>query len=324
MKRYSILLGLIFAVGFLLVPVARCQSDSELHVKEFQGVTVGDMVAAAQVHCVPAPVPCILVIDASLAAAAEGTMPTLCANCYLLDYRHGPPSGGGATVCDSPFSIQIADALGTSLDCDAEITINKTDHSLEIGGVIDGPAFTLVNLSTIPSDWTFNVTTPNTALLSLGPVPSTDITGPNGSTDCLKWDGSSPSNLTHQPCGGSSGTVTQNAGLSSSRGWYLTANPDTTPPVAPYIYQNTSGLAMLVTVSGDSGGSGFHGDVYSDASATPTTLIAEFSRVNAGSSSPNFYPGNVTFLVPPGNYYGISVTNGGGTPTVLAWTEWTF
>lgn len=117
--------------------------------------------------------------------------------------------------------------------------------------------------------------------------------------------------------------VSQTAGLAGSRGFYATTNPDTTPPVAPYIYQNTNTFPLIVTVSGDSGGSGFHGDVYCDSAASPTTLVAEFSRVNAGSSTPNFYPGSVTFVVAPGYYYGISVTSGGGTAFVTNWTEWT-
>lgn len=116
---------------------------------------------------------------------------------------------------------------------------------------------------------------------------------------------------------------TQNAGLISSRGFYVTADPDTTPPESPYIYQNTDTTARLVVVSGDLGGGGFHGDVYCDGGASPTTLVAEFGRVNAGSSDPNYYPASVTFMVPTGHYYGISVTSGSGSPFVRSWTEYT-
>ena len=115
--------------------------------------------------------------------------------------------------------------------------------------------------------------------------------------------------------------ATQNAGLAGSRGLYATGNPDITPPAAN-VYQNTNSGAMLVTVSADGGGGGFRGVVYCDVSPSPTTAVAQFSRVNAGSSSPNYYPGSVTFVVPPGYYYGISVTSGGGSPSIRTWTEW--
>lgn len=97
-----------------------------------------------------------------------------------------------------------------------------------------------------------------------------------------------------------------------------------TPPTI--VYQNTGSKAMLVTVSGDNGGGGFEAAVYCDSSPSPTTMVAQFARVNAGSSPPLFYPGGVTFIVPAGFYYGISVSNGGtsGAPSVRTWTEWQF
>ena len=117
-------------------------------------------------------------------------------------------------------------------------------------------------------------------------------------------------------------SATQNANLALSRSLYSTGNPFTTPPSPGNVYQNTSGVAMVVTVSADLGGGGFGGVVYADSNAAPTTIVAEFSRVNAGSGPPNFYPGSVTFIVPPSGYYGISVTSGSGTPLIRSWTEW--
>jgi len=117
-----------------------------------------------------------------------------------------------------------------------------------------------------------------------------------------------------------------NDGTSGSRQFYQTGNPDITPPISGYIYQNTNGTPLLVCVSADGGGGGFKGVIYCDASATPTTKVSRFSRVNDGSSNPNYYPCPVTFLVPTGYYYGISVTNGGATPVGSnawdSWTEW--
>jgi hypothetical protein len=83
--RAIIILGALFFGVY-----AFGQSDNTVHVKSFPGSTVGAKVAAAQVTCNPdANIPCILVIDASLKATAGGTMPTLCAQCSLQDFRGG-------------------------------------------------------------------------------------------------------------------------------------------------------------------------------------------------------------------------------------------
>ncbi len=116
--------------------------------------------------------------------------------------------------------------------------------------------------------------------------------------------------------------VTQNI-LTVTRFFAYVADPDTTPPTGANVFQNTDKGARLVTVSADLGGGGFHGVVYCDSNPSPTTQVAQFSRVNAGSSPPNYYPGSVTFMVPVGYYYGISVTNGSGLPFIRTWTEWT-
>src|SRR5579875_1029257 len=138
--------------------------------------------------------------------------------------------------------------------------------------------------------------------------------------------------VTAASSGASNVAATQNASLISSDGtsgirrFYSTPNPMTTPPAPGYIYQNTGSSLLVVTVSADGGGGGFHGVVYCDSSATPSTDVAEFARVNDGSSNPNYYPASVTFIVPPNYYYGISVTSGGGTPIGPnardTWTEW--
>ena len=131
-----------------------------------------------------------------------------------------------------------------------------------------------------------------------------------------------------------SGSVgaTQNAslistnGTSGSRQFDSISNPLTTPPSSPYIYQNTNASALLVTVSADGGGGGFFGAAWCDSSSTPSTVVAFFSRVNDGSSNPNFYPCPMTFIVPAGYYYGVTVTASGGVPigtnAMDSWTEW--
>jgi hypothetical protein len=77
-------------LSFLLVLTAAYgQSDGTIHVKSFPGNDVGTKVANAMATCPTAGAPCLLVIDASLAGWAPGTMPTLCAKCTIADYRSG-------------------------------------------------------------------------------------------------------------------------------------------------------------------------------------------------------------------------------------------
>lgn len=91
---------------FVLFPLrVHCQSDSMVHVKEFPGGDVGTKISNAMATCNTAGgIPCILVVDASLAALPAGTMPRLCANCYLADYRHGNPLIGTAVLAVKNFA----------------------------------------------------------------------------------------------------------------------------------------------------------------------------------------------------------------------------
>jgi hypothetical protein len=104
MKKAVILIGLVaslflavcFTAGLLHDRVA-AQTDNTFYVKQFPGVTVGQKVAAAMFSCnANTAIPCILVIDPSLAAYSSGTMPTLCAQCSLEDFRQGAPQAGDA------------------------------------------------------------------------------------------------------------------------------------------------------------------------------------------------------------------------------------
>lgn len=100
MKRVVVIFAVLFLI-FPALPVPVCaQSDSMVHVKAFPGITVGQKVTNAMATCPAAPVPCILVIDASLAAAAPGTMPILCATCSVADYRNG---ASGAIAAGTPM-----------------------------------------------------------------------------------------------------------------------------------------------------------------------------------------------------------------------------
>lgn len=86
-------------------------------------------------------------------------------------------AGGGSSVsvCGPASTIQIANSSVNGLTCDPNITINTSNHTLLVGGAVSGPHFTLQNLASIPTSWTFDVTTPATALASLAPIPLTDM-----------------------------------------------------------------------------------------------------------------------------------------------------
>lgn len=91
--RISIFAALIFAAM-----AATAQTDNTIYVRNFKGSTVADKLTAAMATCgTYVPVPCILVLDPSLAAFPKGTYPTLCSHCYLWDFTGGPPTGGGST-----------------------------------------------------------------------------------------------------------------------------------------------------------------------------------------------------------------------------------
>jgi hypothetical protein len=78
---------LFFLFGSML---AFGQSDNMIHVNAFPGADVGTKVANAQLSCNPNTlIPCYIVIDASLAAYRPGTLPTLCSQCVLQDWRTG-------------------------------------------------------------------------------------------------------------------------------------------------------------------------------------------------------------------------------------------
>lgn len=296
--------------------------------------------------------------------------------------------GGGVSVSPPAFSVQVADAGATNLDSDPFIYIDKIAHTLFVGGAVVGNSVNVITIPPLPAPWTWDWTTPASALASLGNIPWAQVLGPAGPTTFVCLDGGGSFTVTCPAVGGitevtgdiqigpgsgsqvgtlpvvnsSPGTcgdathscqvatnakglvvnatpfaipgltcgVTLNTGLiasngaSGARGFYQTANPDTTPP-ASNIFQNTTGCMMTVMVSADGGGGGFRGVAYVGASPTPATRISAFSRVNAGSSNPNYYPGAMTFSVPSNFYYGISVTTGGATPVggnaLDSWSE---
>lgn len=128
-----------FAGFFCLKPVRGQAIDSAIYVKNFssQANNVGGLVAAALGSCKPAPIPCYLVIDPSLAAWAPGTLPTLPANTYLMDYRNGTPIGLPPYVAVSPtlpypypFATLHGDSLSKGNEDQSGITVETVLASI--------------------------------------------------------------------------------------------------------------------------------------------------------------------------------------------------
>lgn len=77
------------------------------------------------------------------------------------------PGGGGlGGVCGTAGAVQIANTGGTGLTCDTSITINTTNHTLNVGTL--GANYVTIGPLGTATRWTFDTTTPATALASLG------------------------------------------------------------------------------------------------------------------------------------------------------------
>lgn len=133
--------GGVILLLLLGAAVAFGQTDNTLYVKQFAGATVGAKLTNAMQLCNGnTAIPCILVLDPSLAVYPSGTMPTLCAQCSLLDYRGGVANAAvvanvlayaGATAaakinaCLAAIGAGVCDARGLagSQVIDATVTI---------------------------------------------------------------------------------------------------------------------------------------------------------------------------------------------------------
>jgi hypothetical protein len=112
--------GLLILGFLLLCTFAFGQSDNMLHVNLFPGSDVGSKVANAQNACNPdTNIPCFLIVDASLAAAPAGMLPTLCSRCFLLDYRDGIAGGSIINGITGPITIQSGDTAHFTVSNDA-------------------------------------------------------------------------------------------------------------------------------------------------------------------------------------------------------------
>ncbi len=87
-------------------------------------------------------------------------------------------SGTASNPAAPAYAVQFANSSVSAFQADPNILINPILHTMNFGGALPATHFNFTNLSTIPSTWTFDYTTPYTAFASIG--------GPSG---CTAWRG---------------------------------------------------------------------------------------------------------------------------------------
>lgn len=147
------------------------QTDNTLYVKQFAGATVGAKLANAMQACsADTSIPCILVLDPSLVRWPTGTMPGLCSQCSLLDYRSGAPASSslvkhaenfsGATASERITACLAAAGAGT---CDATglTGVQMMDATVEVGNLcsVNGQTTALAQTLITSQSTTFQPTT---------------------------------------------------------------------------------------------------------------------------------------------------------------------
>jgi len=119
MKRFALLVLLALPISLV------AQVDNAVHVKAFPGATVGAKVTAAMASCTTnVAIPCILVIDPSLAGFAAGTLPVMCSHCYLADFRSGVSSGPSG-VNGNPIAPSAVSTETRTVDCASYSSLNS-------------------------------------------------------------------------------------------------------------------------------------------------------------------------------------------------------
>lgn len=170
-------LGIIAVLAIAVSAAAHAQSDNMIHVKAYPGNDVGAKVKAAMQDCGSSPIPCMLVVDASLASAPSGTMPTLCANCSLVDYRAGAPDGALNS------SIVVADRYCANASILDQTCIQNAIDALPEGGTVllrPGQIYT-INSCTSDADATWGILIDNQIGLRLEGWGATIVQNVNNS-----------------------------------------------------------------------------------------------------------------------------------------------
>ena len=115
-------------------------------------------------------------------------------------------NAGGFFPCGPAYSVQIANSAVTGLSCDARITINTSNHTLNIGTVPTNHV-TIGALGT-PTAWVFDTTTPATARASIGAGTGTIDSGTIGQLAYYAAAGTELSGTSALPNGTTASTQT--------------------------------------------------------------------------------------------------------------------
>jgi hypothetical protein len=129
---------------FLLCSLAFGQSENSIHVKDFPGTTLDEKLSAAAKSCNQG-LPCVLIVDASLAALPSGAIHASCDRCVVEDFRSAPP-GSMTGIQVPPGNGTISAALKANPNGNSEfklgcgtyadnITINMSFVWIHGGGV---------------------------------------------------------------------------------------------------------------------------------------------------------------------------------------------
>jgi len=245
------------------------------------------------------------------------------------------PSGGGGTPGGLTTQVQV-NVLG-AFGGYSSLTYTPT-QGLVVGTIPSGQKVTVGPQSTVPISWTFDWTTPATALSSLNGAPLTGVGTSgnwpiNAATATLATLANQATSLASTPplCAIGSAprgvnaygnvvgctayapvAVTQKNCLSVVCAGGSTYSSGVT-------YTNLSGLSVLEEVTMAGQGSGSTGVEY-----LMTTTIGGVSGPQCGITNDSWGYCSVTFKVPPGATFSATVAqhnSPGFTPTVFGWLE---
>lgn len=129
---------IIFAVVLMFPAFVVAQFDSNtLNAASFAGPDVGTKITNAQNQCVAtSPVTCTIIIDSSLAALPQGTIPKKCSICVWIDYRGpGVLISGVAPTAPGGLSASLSATGPTQAQCGTFTdNISITANPLELFG----------------------------------------------------------------------------------------------------------------------------------------------------------------------------------------------